>query len=118
MKRNEITNQILELVSSQVESEFQITRDEILNPSRSRAPIARARQVIAYLLKTVFEANHAQIARAMSRERTTIRHAVKTIAEDMETFPVFGQRVKKVEKNVRAAAAVLSDADKQLEAAN
>jgi hypothetical protein len=59
-----------------------IREDELLATGRGTGETARARQIAMYLLHTSLSASYGEVARAFSRDRTTVSHACRLI-EDM-----------------------------------
>jgi hypothetical protein len=52
---------------------------ELFSPRRSRAAVARARQLAVYLCHVAFGASLSACAKAFARDRATVRHACATI---------------------------------------
>ena len=66
-------------------------------PSRSRAPVARARQLAVYLHHVALGASLAACARAFARDRATVRHACAVI-EDLRDDPRIDQWTERLER--------------------
>ena len=60
-----------------------LSRDELLSPSRS-ARITRARHLAMYLARELSGQSLAQIARAFQRDHSTVLHAVRRVANQLE----------------------------------
>lgn len=58
----------------------------LATPSRSRAPVARARQLAVYLHHVALGASLSACARTFARDRATVRHACAVI-EDLRDDP-------------------------------
>jgi len=64
----------------------QLPASALSAPSRSRAPIARARQLAVYLHHVALGASLSACARSFARDRATVRHACAVI-EDLRDDP-------------------------------
>jgi chromosomal replication initiator protein len=60
-----------------------LSRDELLSPSRS-ARVTRARHLAMYLARDLSGQSLAQIARAFRRDHSTVLHAVRRVASQLE----------------------------------
>ncbi|MCD7059426.1 helix-turn-helix domain-containing protein [Pelagibacterium xiamenense] len=58
-----------------------VTFAELLMPSRSRAPVAAARQVAMYLCHTLLGATMTEVGRAFGRDRKTVSHACAAVED-------------------------------------
>ncbi|WP_457795842.1 helix-turn-helix domain-containing protein [Methylocystis sp. S23] len=70
-------------------------------PSRSRAPVARARQLAVYLHHVALGASLSACARAFARDRATVRHACAVI-EDLRDEPRVERWAARLERAVAA----------------
>jgi chromosomal replication initiation ATPase DnaA len=75
----------------------------LLHPSRSRAGIARARQVAMYLCYVMLGRRLATIGRLFGRDRTTVSHACAKV-EDLRDDPAFEALVTRLEQAIIAVA--------------
>lgn len=82
-------------------SEFGVSSEELLTPSRSVAGTAFARQVLMWLLHELGE-NWTEVGEWVSRDRTTARYAHEVVESVLERDGDMRKRVKRV----RAAATV------------
>ena len=69
---------------------------EMFHHSRSRAPIASARQLAMYMMHVVLGRNLTEVGRFFGRDRTTVSHACFRI-EDMRDDPEFDERINRLE---------------------
>ena len=83
-------------VSEIVAAAFGVTADELQAPRRGTAPVAFARQAAMYLAHVVFGLNMKRLGRSFGRDRTTARHACRTI-EDMRDDPVIDRTLSVLE---------------------
>ncbi|UQS95126.1 DnaA [Pseudanabaena phage Pam3] len=75
-----LSPETVDRVIAAVAKEMGVSREMILAPSRSSANVARARQMAVFILwKAAGEPSWSALGRVFGRDRTTIRHAVKTI---------------------------------------
>lgn len=70
--------------------------------SRSRLPVARARQLAMYLSHVMLGRSLIEIGEAFGRDRTTVSYACALI-EDMRDDPVFDDEVTQFERQIEAA---------------
>lgn len=85
-----------------VASAFGVSREELLAPTRSRAPIAFARQVAMYLAHVGYSLTFTQIGELFSRDRTTVAHACSLI-EDMRDDDTLDLTLSALENAIRTA---------------
>jgi len=69
---------------------------DLFSPRRSRASVARARQLAVYLCHVALGASLSACARAFARDRATIRHACARI-EDLRDDPRFDACARRLE---------------------
>mgnify|MGYP000936761334 CR=1 FL=1 len=69
--------------------------------SRSRKPVAQARQLAMYLSHVVLGCSLLEIGEAFGRDRTTVSHACAVI-EDMRDDPRFDDEVSGLERQIEA----------------
>lgn len=70
--------------------------------TRSRLPVARARQLAMYLSHVMLGRSLLEIAQAFGRDRTTVSYACAVI-EDMRDDPRFDEEVCELERQIEAA---------------
>ncbi len=87
------------LVVGAVAKEFGVTV-EILTSSDRRKPVARARQVVMYLLHEHSKLSLLQIGKVLSRNHTTIIYGVESIEELITQDPSMKQKVEKLAKQL------------------
>lgn len=73
----------------------------LFSPRRSRASVARARQLAVYLQHVALGASVSACARAFARDRATIRHACAAI-EDLRDDPRFDSGARRLESGLAA----------------
>jgi chromosomal replication initiator protein len=73
----------VESIQETVCSIFEISRDELLSPSRT-ARVTQARQLSMYLARDLTTLSLAQIARAFGRDHSTVLHAVRTVSKRLD----------------------------------
>lgn len=73
----------------------------LTHKSRSRLPVARARQLAMYLSHIVLGRSLLEIAEAFGRDRTTVSYACAVI-EDMRDDPHFDEEVTALERQIEA----------------
>jgi chromosomal replication initiation ATPase DnaA len=76
----------------------------LTHKSRSRLPVARARQLAMYLSHVVLGRSLLEIAEAFGRDRTTVSYACAVI-EDMRDDPRFDDEVALLERQIEAGMA-------------
>jgi hypothetical protein len=81
---------------------------DLFSPRRSRAPVARARQLAVYLHHVALGASVSACARAFARDRATIRHACATI-EDLRDDPRFDAGARRLESALTAQRDMICD---------
>ncbi|KAF0213681.1 MAG: Chromosomal replication initiator DnaA domain [Methylocystaceae bacterium] len=74
---------------------------DLFSPRRSRASVARARQLAVYLHHVALGASVSACAKAFARDRATIRHACATI-EDLRDDPLFDAGARRLETALAA----------------
>lgn len=70
-----------DIVIAAVSKETGVSREMILAPSRSSRNVAWARMAAVYIIRELTGASWSEIGRTFGRDRTTIRHAHKTISQ-------------------------------------
>ncbi|ATQ69446.1 MULTISPECIES: helix-turn-helix domain-containing protein [Methylosinus] len=78
----------------------------IASRRRGRAPIAEARQLAVYLHHVVYGASLSACARALRRDRASVRHACAVI-EDRRDDPRFDRAVAALEAGLLAQRGLL-----------
>jgi chromosomal replication initiation ATPase DnaA len=73
----------------------------LTHKSRSRLPVARARQLAMYLSHVVLGRTLLEIGEAFGRDRTTVSYACAVI-EDMRDDPQFDDEVSGLERQIEA----------------
>ena|SRR6218665_1797795 len=73
----------------------------LTHKSRSRLPVARARQLAMYLSHVVLGRSLIEIGEAFGRDRTTVSYACALI-EDMRDDPRFDDEVSAMERQLEA----------------
>lgn len=68
----------------------------LLATTRSRAPIAKARQIAIYLSHTMGSVSYISLAKFYGRDRTTIAHACRVV-EDWRDIPEFDLEMENFE---------------------
>ena len=76
----------------------------LMHKSRSRVPVARARQLAMYLSHVVLGRSLLEIGEAFGRDRTTVSYACALI-EDMRDDPRFDDEVCGLERKLEAGMA-------------
>lgn len=84
-----------------------VSEAAIMAPNRGTGDTARARQVAMYLLHTSLSASYGEVARAFSRDRTTVSHACRLI-EDMRDDPRHDALLSRLEAVLVPAAPVFA----------
>lgn len=74
----------------------------LTHTSRSRLPVARARQLAMYLSHVMLGRSLLEIGEAFGRDRTTVSYACALI-EDMRDDPAFDDEVSRLERQIEAA---------------
>ena len=80
-RRRRADARLCRLVGSVVAAAFGVTVHDLRAPSRGTAPVAFARQAAMYLGHVVFGLSLTRLGRGFGRDRTTARHACRTIEE-------------------------------------
>lgn len=73
----------------------------LIQPCRSRKPVARARQLAMYLSHVMLGRNLQEVGEAFGRDRTTVSYACALI-EDMRDDPRFDAEVMALERQIEA----------------
>ncbi|MDD5760873.1 MAG: chromosomal replication initiator protein DnaA, partial [Candidatus Pacebacteria bacterium] len=80
-------------VVKKIASFYDLTENEVLGHSRKKE-LVKPRQIIMYLLREEFGYSYTNIAEKMgNRDHTTVIHACKKIAKDIEENTVFAQEI-------------------------
>jgi hypothetical protein len=99
-----VDERLCRIVFGIVAAGFGVAEQDLRAPGRGTAPVAFARQVAVYLGHVVFGMNLTRLGRAFGRDRTTARHACRTI-EDSRDDPAIDRFVGLLEAACAAAAA-------------
>jgi len=79
---------------------LEITDQEIIGKSRKR-DIVSARQIIMYLAKQYTPSSYKEIGKSFGgRDHSTVIHACKSIKDQMDTNPLFRDKVKRLEREI------------------
>ena len=78
---------------------FGVAQSDLLAPARGRWPVAKARQLAAYLAHVAFGHPLAVIAPWFGRDRATLRFGCAAI-EDMRDNPDFDRRLEAIERHL------------------
>lgn len=93
----------LDKVQDAVCSYFNITRDQMLSPSRKRQ-IVQARQIAMYLSRNLTNSSLSTIGDVIGgKDHATVLHACNTVADLMTTDRLFKQYVLDIQKNLTVA---------------
>jgi chromosomal replication initiator protein len=80
-------------VIKKIISFYDLNENEILGHSRKKE-LVKPRQIVMYLLRTELKYSYTNIAEKMgNRDHTTVIHACKKIAKEIEDNPVFAQEI-------------------------
>ncbi len=91
------------VVAALVAAAAKVPLETILAETRSRAPVAAARQLAMYLAHVALGLPQADVARAFHRDRSTVAHACRRV-EDLRDDSGFDRSVAALERNARWAA--------------
>jgi len=80
-RRRHADERLCRLVGGIVASAFGVAVRDLRAPSRGPAPVAFARQAAMYIGHVVFGLSLNRLGRGFGRDRTTARHACRTIEE-------------------------------------
>ncbi|MDJ0931796.1 helix-turn-helix domain-containing protein [Breoghania sp.] len=89
------------LIQVTVVAVFGIASDMLKAPTRSRAPVAFARQVAMYVAYVSFGLSLTEVGRLFGRDRTTAGYVCRTV-EDRRDDPAFDGMVTAIEHVVCA----------------
>ncbi|PTW57688.1 DnaA-like protein [Breoghania corrubedonensis] len=89
------------LVQVTVAAVFGVAPDALKAPTRSRAPVAFARQVAMYVAHVGFGLSLSEVGRLFGRDRTTAGYACRLV-EDRRDDPAFDGMLAAIEKAARA----------------
>ena len=82
---------------------FNITRDQMLSPSRKRQ-IVQARQISMYLSRNLTNSSLSVIGeQSGGKDHATVLHACNTVTDLMATDRLFKQYVLDIQKNLTVA---------------
>lgn len=84
------------VIEAAVGDVFGIAHADISQPSRGKAPVARARQVAMYLAHVSCGLSLTDVGIVFARDRTTVAHACAVI-EDLRDDPVFDRALELME---------------------
>lgn len=90
------------LVAGVVGFAVDLPPEEILATTRGAPPLARARQLVMYLLHAGFSMSLSHIAGALGRDRSTVAHGVQRV-EDQRDAPAFDRWLEGLEEMLRLA---------------
>lgn len=79
-----------------------VTRDQLLHISRSKADICLARQCAMYVMHTSFSTTYCEVAKYFGRDRTTVSHACRLV-EDMRDDDAFDLKLSRIEELTKTA---------------
>ncbi len=82
-----------------------VRHEAILTHSRSRKPVAVARQIAMYLSHVLLEISMTDVGRYFGRDRTTVAHAC-AVVEDMRDDPATEREIALLEKAILGFATV------------
>lgn len=85
-----------EMVVTVTAGSFGVTKESLLNRSRSTADVAFARQTAMYLLHVVFGGTYQQTGEVFGRERTTVAYACSLVEDERDDAP-FDRRLDQLE---------------------
>ena len=89
-----------DLILTEVSSFTGITKDKILGRSKSKE-IARARQILVYLITEMTELSLPDIGRFIGRDHTTALYARDKIRGEIQVDPELAATIKDLKKNIR-----------------
>lgn len=93
----------LDKVQDAVCAYFNITRDQMLSPSRKRQ-IVQARQIAMYLSRNLTNSSLSTIGEVIGgKDHATVLHACNTVTDLMATDRLFKQYVLDIQKNLTVA---------------
>ncbi|WP_196259277.1 helix-turn-helix domain-containing protein [Pelagibacterium limicola] len=78
-----------------------VARNELLQPTRSRAAVAASRQIAMYLCHVLLGLNLTEVGHYFGRDRTTVSHACARI-EDAREDPAFDTEIQGLEDRINA----------------
>ncbi|MDD6316833.1 MAG: chromosomal replication initiator protein DnaA [Clostridia bacterium] len=90
-----------QLILEEVSSFTGIPKDKILGKSKAK-DIARARQIMVYLITQLTDMSLPAIGRFIGRDHTTALYARDKIAEELDLNPVLEATIKDLKKNIRS----------------
>jgi chromosomal replication initiation ATPase DnaA len=102
--RNEEVIEICERVQDIISACFAISGRDLRDAGRSRAEIARARQIGMYLAHVTIGLQMQEVGDGFQRDRSTVAHACHLI-EDLRDDPDFEDVLQMIEQIIKAAFA-------------
>ena len=99
---------LLRLVVQCVAIAFGTSAEHVRHQKRGCAKVARARQVVAYLMHTGLSLTLSDISVLLGRDRTTIGHACRMI-EDLRDCPDFDHRLLMLEDAIATIRELLDE---------
>jgi chromosomal replication initiation ATPase DnaA len=102
--RNEEVIEICERVQDIISACFAISGRDLRDTRRSRAEIARARQIGMYLAHVTIGLQMQEVGDGFQRDRTTVAHACHVV-EDLRDDPDFEEVLHMIERIIEAAFA-------------
>lgn len=105
MKKTECDLALAQLVAATVAIEFGIASQDLFTRTKGPAHLSFARQVAMYLMHIVYQVNLSRVARAFSRDRSTVSYACNII-EDCREDPYFDEKITRLEQFLGGAPIV------------
>jgi len=102
--RNEEVIEICERVQDIISACFAISGRDLRDTRRSRAEIARARQIGMYLAHVTIGLQMQEVGDGFQRDRSTVAHACHVV-EDLRDDPDFEDVLQMIEQIIEAAFA-------------
>lgn len=84
------------LVMAAVTLEFGVPNVEVYSPTKGNSRSSFARQIGMYLTHIVYEINLSRVARAYSRDRSTVSHACRVV-EEYRDDPIIDEKLDRLE---------------------
>lgn len=86
-----------------------VEREALFAHSRSRAPVAAARQMAMYLCHVLLEISMTDVGRYFGRDRTTVAHAC-AVVEDLRDDPAIEREIASLEQAIFGFEMIRHDA--------
>ncbi len=87
---------LAQLVAAIVAIEFGVASPRMFSKTKGPSHLSFARQVSMYLVHVVYQINLSRVARAFSRDRSTVSYACNVI-EDCREDPYFDEKLVRLE---------------------